>query len=366
MKCKPMRLVVAGALPPTVGGIATVVAQHVSWMRRQGLEVEVVNTGRRRRRRPGAASFENAAAVVVDAARVARACRASRPDLVVVHTVGSPELPVLRALALAAAARASRVPVVTHLHGYDIEAHACDGRSTYRRLLALLVRSSARVVTLHEDTRDAVLFASPDANAVVVPNCVDSTPRDPVANAEKRVVFVGTVGERKGVAQLLAAIAALPTDVQCHLVGGHGEEDPAVYQTLIALAETLGISERVRFHGELDHDAALRVMETASVFALPSTAEGMPMSLLESLALGVPAVVTNAGAMGTLIRDSGAGVVVPAGDVDCLAGALRDLLSDKRRLLACAAAGKNLIEERHRCERVLPRLLEEYEVVRRG
>ena len=354
------RIVVAGTLPPTVGGIATVVGDHIRWLRGAGWDVAVLNTGARRRRDPGRPSLENVVAVGRDAARLLRTCRRHRPGVVAVHTVGSPALPAVRALALALAVRAAGAPLVLHLHAFDLEEQVARGSSTFRRLFRRLCRTAALVVVLHEAMAVAVRDAAPGTTLLVLPNCVP-VGGEPARPTERRVVFVGTVGERKGVPTLLDAVAALPDEVSCDLVGGHGEEPVERYEAIVAGAAAAGLSSRVRFLGELDHDEVAGVLRSARTLALPSRAEGLPMAVLEALAAGVPVVVTDAGAMGSMVRTSGCGEVVAPGDADALGDALRVLLYDDERWARSAAAGLDLVEREHREDRVLPRLVARYE-----
>lgn len=358
-------IVIAGTLPPTVGGIATVISTHVAWLRTTGWSVTTVNTGRRRRRNPGRASVENALAGVVDALRVGAACLRHRPRVVAVHTVGSPALPALRAITIVLAARASRTPVVVHLHAYDLETQVEHAGAGYRRLLRSLCQLSASVVVLHDNMRAAVLIAAPAARVTVLPNCVD-VPEVATTPGAPRVVFVGTVGMRKGVPALIDAISSLPADVECDIVGGHGEEDASVSAAMVAKADAAGLGGRVTFHGELSRAATEVLVASATVLALPSRAEGMPMAVLEALALGIPAVVSDVGAIGELVRRAGCGAAVRPDDPAALADALAGLLFDPEHRQRCSIAALDVIQRDYRCDRVLPHLTDTYDGARRG
>lgn len=83
-----------------------------------------------------------------------------------------------------------------------------------------------------------------------------------------------------------------------------------------------------------------RLLRLADVFVLPSSAEAMPLSILEALAVGVPVVSTDIADIRRILETSGGGIVIPPGDDDAYEAALRRLLSDDdlREDYAAAAA----------------------------
>jgi colanic acid/amylovoran biosynthesis glycosyltransferase len=122
-------------------------------------------------------------------------------------------------------------------------------------------------------------------------------------------------------------------------------------------AHHLGIAEAVRFHGYvpnarlLDWLAAGRV----DVVVLPSDAEGLPVSLVEALARGVPAVASDVGGVAELLGD-GCGVLVPPRDPKALADALVSLLRSPERRAGYAQAGRKRVEQEFAVAPVVRRL----------
>src|SRR5439155_26884638 len=140
-----------------------------------------------------------------------------------------------------------------------------------------------------------------------------------------RVVCVGRLAEQKGQILLLRALAVLAAEgITCELVlAGDGPLRPAIE------AETarLRLAGCVRITGWLDGAAVRREIESARGLVLPSFAEGLPVVLMEALALGRPVVSTFVAGIPELVRDGVHGWLVPAGDVDALAGAVGELLA---------------------------------------
>jgi glycosyltransferase involved in cell wall biosynthesis len=153
-----------------------------------------------------------------------------------------------------------------------------------------------------------------------------------------RIISVGTLVPRKGHDVLLRALARL-FDLDWHLtIVGSPDRDTVYARALEALAEELGIAQRVRFAGELT-DAPLEALwRESDLFALATHWEGYGMAVAEALKRGLPVAVCSGGAAGNLVT-SESGVVCPPGDRINLSKALRRLIfgAGLRRVMADAA-----------------------------
>ena len=157
-------------------------------------------------------------------------------------------------------------------------------------------------------------------------------------------VVVGTVANlrrQKGYPDLLEAAAAVLADPRIagrsvrFLAVGKGPLEGEV----AARHRTLGLDERFLLLGY--RDDAVRVISALDVFCLASHHEGLPVAVMEALALGIPVVTTAVGGIPELIRDGTEGRLVPAQRPDRLAEALVDVIADddeRARLAAGAAA----------------------------
>jgi phosphatidyl-myo-inositol dimannoside synthase len=141
-----------------------------------------------------------------------------------------------------------------------------------------------------------------------------------------QLVTVARLSGEKGIAHLLEAMATLGGEgVELRLTAaGAGPER----ERLGRLAARLGIDDRVRFAGFVPPGSGLvELLDAADVFVLPSLSEGLPHSVVEAMARGLPAVATRVGGLPELLA-GGAGPVVPPGDPAALAAALRALHAD--------------------------------------
>jgi len=179
-----------------------------------------------------------------------------------------------------------------------------------------------------------------------------------------RLVCVGRLGEQKGHLVLIEAAARLrDAGVPFHLVlAGEGPMRPAV-EALIG-REALG--DQVEVTGWVDNDRVRREIEAARALVLPSFAEGLPVAIMEALAVGRPVVTTTVAGIPELV-DGQCGWLVPAGSVDRLAAALKEVLSaDPERLTEMGTEGRRRVIDEHDVRRSATQLAALFGTSRRG
>lgn len=170
-------------------------------------------------------------------------------------------------------------------------------------------------------------------NVYVVPDGAPPQPA-PATGTGPRPTVVGYAGHLypwKGVDVLMHALARLP-GVDAVIVGGHpAERDLARVQSL---ASSLGISERIRFTGQVPPADVSRHLADAAVLVLPNTRTAIserytsPLKLFEYLAMGRAIVASDLPAIREVLADGDTALLVPAGDADALATAINRLVSD--------------------------------------
>jgi glycosyltransferase involved in cell wall biosynthesis len=171
-------------------------------------------------------------------------------------------------------------------------------------------------------------------DVAVVPNGIDTerfTPEGEVHEAMPdgpTVLFVGRLveGKRPGDA-LEAFVGVLEEHPGASMVFvGEGPLREGLEQE----AESLGVSESVRFLGHLEYDEMPLVYRGADVLVLPSRAEGLPRTVLEAMASGVPVVASHLEHTASVVNRGGE--TVPVGDVEGYSAALNRVLGDRTRL----------------------------------
>lgn len=170
------------------------------------------------------------------------------------------------------------------------------------------------------------------------------------------VAEVATIQPRKGQHHLVDAVARVADSLGDFELVFAGEASDEAYkhgsdyaQSLRRRVERAGIDDRTTFLGWCDDVPAL--LAAVDVFALPSYNEGLPRSILEAFALGVPVVATDAGGTRELVAHGENGFVVPKGDVDGLADALKRLGTDPQLRDRMGRDARETVVERFSQER---------------
>jgi len=197
----------------------------------------------------------------------------------------------------------------------------------------------------------------------VTPLGVDSGVFQPCGSSHDGKVFevicVGRLVPAKGQHVLLAAIAQLRSNgrkVVLRLVG-----DGPDRAALEASARRLRIKDSVIFEGAVNQDRIRGLYATADVFALASFAEGIPVVLMEAMAMEIPCISTSITGIPELIRDSIDGLLVAPSDVDALASAIGRLMDDGELRNRLGTAGRRRVVDKYNLGRNIVRLGEVFD-----
>jgi glycosyltransferase involved in cell wall biosynthesis len=226
-------------------------------------------------------------------------------------------------------------PVGVNQHGYEMFQPVADLRSwleqfVLRGQVVALDRSADVVFTFPRRIREIVKRRCrvPADRLVEVPNAIDSSwivADRPAPTAKRRFLFIGRHERRKGVPELLEAIAPLRApEVEFHFVG--------------PIPEPLRLKrDDVVYHGTVTDTATLQgILDSSDVLLCPSFAEGMPTVVLEAMARGLAVIATDVGATAEWV-DADNGVLLPRPDVGALRGAIE-------RFIAMPAAGLHRLQ----------------------
>ncbi len=165
------------------------------------------------------------------------------------------------------------------------------------------------------------------------------------ANGGLEIVCVGRLVPAKGQHILLRAFTRLHAKghaIRLTFVGS-GPDLPNLKREVTEK----GLESSVTFCGALNHDQTRQQLAEADIFALASFAEGIPVALMEAMAMAIPCVSTCIAGIPELIRDNKDGLLVPASSVECLASALESLVVDRDLRERLGAAGRARVIERY-------------------
>lgn len=282
-----------------------------------------------------------------------RLFRRERP--VVVHA-NSSKAGILGRLAAVAA----RVPVrLFTVHGWAFKAHAGIAAKAYLWADRLMSPLTTMTICVAESERRAGLRARTcrAGRTVVIHNGVDLAQlrRLPgAAGMPVTLLSVGRLRPPKDFTTLVRAVAALDPGSARLRIAGDGPDRTAL-ATEVARLDLGGVVELLGQRGDVDE-----LLAGADVFVLSSDSEGLPMSVLEAMAAGLPVVASAVGGVPELVRDGETGALVPPRDSAALAGAIRRLVVDPALRDRLGEAGRRRVEREFSLDRCRREHLEIY------
>jgi glycosyltransferase involved in cell wall biosynthesis len=214
--------------------------------------------------------------------------------------------------------------------------------SEYERNLALRagIAEPEKLHVVHNGVRDipATLRADPASHPV-------------------RIVSIARLEPPKDHRTLLRALAQLqPLEWELDLIG-----DGPLEQDARDLAAACGITNRVHLRGYEAEPGG--VLARAHIFALSSRSEAFPRSILEAMRAGLPVVASDVGGVCEAVSDGVTGFLVPPGDPEAFAAALKKLIADSAERKRMGAGAHQIYQERFRFERMLEKTITVYDTV---
>lgn len=243
------------------------------------------------------------------------------------------------------ATRRPRVPVVATNHRFDRGRHNTFDKPVLRRFDA--------VYAVSDEARDCLRRDYGIADALTIPNGVEPATADALPALDLPRPLVGMVARlapEKAPGDLLAVASALPATTFVLVGDGplRGELRGAAGPNVVLA----GFCEDMP-----------GVYASLDLLVQPSYREGMPMTILEAMAAGVPVVATRVGAAADVIDDGRTGLLVDPGDVPALTAAVRALLADPSRRAAIADAARREVSERFTVDVMAARYAAQYSEV---
>jgi len=279
-------------------------------------------------------------------------------------------------LAALAGARERAVPVVQTFHALGTvkrRFQGADDTSPQQRIRterAVGRAAAAIVATCSDEVRELARMGVTPDRVAVVPCGVDATQFSPAGPAAPRgewlrIVSVGRLVPRKGLATVVEALRGLP-GVELVIAGGPAADrldaDPEA-RRVRRLAERHGVADRVRLLGAVSRADMPPLLRSADVVVCVPWYEPFGIVPLEAMACGTPVVATSVGGFTDTVVDGVTGRLVPPRRPDVLAAVLRDLLDDPLRRAEYGAAGADRVRSRYGWDRIAAETLRVYERV---
>lgn len=211
-----------------------------------------------------------------------------------------------------------------------------------------IVRRADKIIaTCTDEVFELIRLGACSQELNVIPCGVDlelftpEGPAEPRPAGRRRLLFVGRLVERKGIGNVISALPVL-RDVELVVVGGPERErleQDAEARRLTALADELGVLERVQFRGRLAREELPPLLRSSDALVSVPWYEPFGITPLEAMACGIPVVAAAVGGLIDTVVDGLTGIHVPPRDPERLGGELAALLDDAPRRAAYGRAG---------------------------
>jgi glycosyltransferase involved in cell wall biosynthesis len=252
-----------------------------------------------------------------------------------------------------------RIPVVVHLHGGEFHKfYGYESSAFAQWMIQLVFKHAHKVIVLSTSWREWILEQFPEAKVAIVYNSVFLPERFPFPGRDPDLLlFLGRLGKGKGVFDLIEALARLVIiypNIKL-VLGGDGQ-----LEVVRAHAASLGIATNVKILGWINNQDKYDLLARSSMYVLPSYNEGLPMSVLEAMAAGLPVVSTLVGGIPEAVTDGVEGYLISPGNVTALTDRLGCLLRNENLRRSMGEAARLKVEMNFSVERIVPQIEEIY------
>ena len=305
------------------------------------------------------------------ARELTRAWRRDRPDVVHAHFWMS-------GLAALRAAQPLGIPVVQTFHALGAVKRRYQGdrdTSPPSRIAVereIIAQADAILCSCTDEAFELVRLQAARSQLQVIPSGVDlriftpDGPREQAPRGIRRLLTLGRLVERKGVGNVISALPALP-DAELVVVGGPPADrlhEDREARRLAGLAEELGVGDRVRLRGRVDHEGLAPIIRSADLMVSVPWYEPFGIAPLEAMACGVPVVASAVGGLIDTVVDEVTGVHIPPRDPERLAEVLGQLLDDPAQRAALGREGVRRARALYDWDRIAGATIDVYSEVR--
>lgn len=269
------------------------------------------------------------------------------------------------------AARRKGIPMVIHIHG---GLYLFKERKPFfiKWILDRVFSWDNPFIVLSEKEREEIQRQYGTKNVTVLPNCVEvpdeslqftvyglqnENVNENVNEDGIHILYLGRIEPNKGMDYLLEAMRMLKVkgqDVTLHFAGIEQGKNGYIGR----FQELLG--DHFVYEGVVSGNRKAELLRRCQIFVLPSLYEGLPISLLETMAYGMVPVVTDVGSIGEYVKDGVNGLMIGVKDAASIVNALERLVADKKLMMELSKAARQTIVTRLQPEKYVKRLNEIY------
>ncbi|MBL1421537.1 MAG: glycosyltransferase family 4 protein [Alphaproteobacteria bacterium] len=250
--------------------------------------------------------------------------------------------------------------IIIHLHGSEfVEFYRDESSKRKQKKIRATLNSADKLIVLSKSWKIwAETLIDDPQKLMIVYNMMAKSKIERQAQPQQNILFLGRLGHRKGVGDLIKAYHQIIVDFpnSCLQLGGDGDVEKYQHQV-----SELDMSANVEFLGWVSGADKFDYLSNAYMYILPSYNEGFPMGVIEAMSVGLPILASTAGGIPDAITDGKQGLLIEAGNVDALANGLSDLLQNTAKAARLGQAAKLKFENNFSPDIIIPQLLAIYD-----
>ena len=219
--------------------------------------------------------------------------------------------------------------IIYHIHGGGFRDFYLRSSKFVQRRIRYVINTADLVICLSEKWKHFYSSAFKPKQIKILNNMIippENTERM-ITNDKFKLLFLGLIGDNKGIFDLIKTIAKNRTQFENNLelrIAGNGEVD-----RLTSAISKWNIQEIVHFEGWADESKKEELFRSSDAFILPSYKEGLPLSILEAMSYGLPIISSKVGGIPDLIHKSKNGILVVPGNQRAVKNAIVKLMTNK-------------------------------------
>lgn len=253
------------------------------------------------------------------------------------------------------------IPIVLHHHGAEFDEYYLSAPPLLKKFISYILYKADVNIVLSNRLIGSITSKAGKAKTEVVYNAVEVPEENPYRASSRGILFCGRLGHRKGTYDLLEAIKRLSddidTDIKFYLCGDGDIEQ------VKEKCSNLGIASRIGHIGWTDGKLKAYIMRQSMINVLPSYNEGLPMTILETMACGIPSITTRIASIPEVVADGRNGLLIDPGDIDALCDALKKLINDDELRIKLSDESYKTVRQRFSLDHSVARLKEIYEYI---
>lgn len=267
-----------------------------------------------------------------------------RPDVVHIHM--SYKGSFIRKFQIHKLCKRYKIPDIVHLHGSEFKKWYDGSGDKKQKQIKTLLKECSTFIVLGEQWEKIIKEIEPKARTLIVSNTV-RIPKETVSwDIPFKVLFMGVLIQRKGLADLLRAVKVLKNEKKVgdmkFIIAGSGPEEEA----LKALSAELNIEDCLEFVGWVDGEQKKKLYKECQMLVLPSYNEGLPIAVLEAISYGMPVVATDVGDISSAVQSGQNGELVIPGNIEMLSSGIRYICASEGRYRKFSAKSREIAKTR--------------------